>query len=499
MSHLLRRNAVVVAALATFVSCATPATAPPAPAASPVALDTAHAARIARIETSLLPGTQVRGRPYEPATLEGRMRQLGVPAVSVAVIEGGQIAWAKAWGVSDAATGGAATTETLFQAASMSKPVAAMGALALVQEGRLTLDDDVNRWLRRWRVPAHEWAAESPVTLRRLLSHTAGLTVHGFPGYAAGAPVPTVEQVLSGVAPANTPAVVVSTRPGEVYRYSGGGTTVVQLLMEEVSGVPFARFMKERVLDPIGMAASTYEQPLPAAAARRAATAHRAGAQAVAGRYHSYPEMAAAGLWTTPSDLARWILAVQRSLAGDTTGVLKPWMARTMVAARPERHGIGPQVAGAGDSLRFLHGGANAGFRGVFVGFAERGSGAVIMTNADAGGTIGSELLLAIAAEYGWPGLAPAEIVPIALPLAALRSYEGRYGGPGDPIQVVLTVEGQSLIAATPDGARGEFVPVAPDRFRPVGGGADMVFERGEGVVVLLRVGNLDLARQPDG
>jgi CubicO group peptidase (beta-lactamase class C family) len=378
-----------------------------------------------------------------------------------------------------------------------------------VQEGRLTLDDDVNRWLTRWRVPAHEWAAESPVTLRRLLSHTAGLTVHGFPGYAAGTALPTVEQVLAGVPPANTGPVVASTRPGAEYRYSGGGTTVAQLLVEEISGVAFAAFMEERVLRPLGMTSSTYAQPLPAAWAPRAATAHRqaTGPAPIPGRFHSYPEMAAAGLWTTPSDLARWILAVQRSLAGDTTGPLQPWLAREMVAARPGRHGLGPSIEGEAGALRFGHGGANAGFRGVFVGYLDGGRGAVILTNADAGATVASELMLAIAAEYGWPGVAAVEIAPVVLAAASLRAYAGDYGTPEQPLQVRVEVPdavadagaatGESLFLVTPDGVRREVIAVGDDRFLPPAGGGPIVFERGDdGAVAALRVVGLRLPRQ---
>lgn len=467
---------------------ATPPTPPPPPT---------HEERAARIEASLLPTVRVRGREYSPATLQARMQSLGVPAVSVAVIDSGRIVWTRAYGVADAATGAPANTTTLFQAASISKPVAATGALSLVQEGSLTLDDDVNRWLKRWRVPEHQWSAESPVTLRRLLSHTAGLTVHGFPGYAAGATVPPVEQVLGGSSPANTAAVVVSTRPGAQYRYSGGGTTVVQLLIEEVTGVPFAQFMKERVLDRVGMTASTYEQPLPEHMAAHAATAHRARSQAVPGRYHTYPEMAAAGLWTTPTDLANWVLAVQRALDGDTTGVLRPWMARQMIAAQPGRHGLGPQIDGSEDALRFVHGGANEGFRAIVVGFVEGGSGAAIMTNADAGASVASELLLAIATEYGWPGYSPREIVPVAIAPARLRSYVGRYGSAGQPIQVTVEVDGTGLVMTTPDGVRREFVPVAEHRFRPVAGGGDATFDvDASGAVTTLNVAGQRLPRQ---
>jgi CubicO group peptidase (beta-lactamase class C family) len=368
-------------------------------------------ARIARIERDLLPTERDAGRTYTPATLAERMRHHGVPSVSIAVINDGTIEWARAYGMADVAARKQASPATLYQAASISKPVAAMGALRLVQEGRLALDDDVNGALRSWKIPAHRFAPR-PVTLRALLTHSAGLTVHGFPGYATGAAIPTVIQVLDGNGPANTGSVRVDMEPATRWRYSGGGTTVVQLLMSDVVGMPFAALMRERVLQPVGMNASTYEQPLPAPRRAEAATGYRRGARPIRGHHHTYPEMAAAGLWTTPSDLARWVIEVQRSLAGSSNTVLSRAMAEAMLTPGVGGWGLGPALAGDGDALRFHHGGANAGFRSQLIGFARRGQGAVVMTNADTGAALVAEIVHAIAREYGWPGYAPRVVSP---------------------------------------------------------------------------------------
>jgi CubicO group peptidase (beta-lactamase class C family) len=492
----ISRTILPAAACVVVLGCAapgTPLTDPPVATLEPGDPQ----ATIARITSSLRPAVRIAGRDYSPVGLKTRMAELGLPAVSVAVVRDGRIEWARAWGEADPATGEPATAGTLFQAASMSKPVAAMAALALVEEGALALDEDVNRWLSRWKVPSHTWETEHPVTLRRLLSHTAGLNVHGFPGYPANAAVPTVEEVLAGAGPANTDPVTVVSRPGETWRYSGGGTTVVQLLVEEVTGVPFERHLEERVLRPLGMDASSYAQPLPAGMTERAATAHRAGARAVPGRYHTYPEMAAAGLWTTATDLARWVIAVQRSLGGDTTGILSPEMARAMITPQEGPHGLGPQVEGEGDALRFLHGGANEGFRGIFFGFANGRGGAVILTNGDAGSTIASELLLAIGEEYGWPGLEPTEIVQVSVPAERLREYAGRYGSADQPFRVAVEAGEGVIYLDAGDGVRREFVPVGDDLFRGVPDGMAASFERDEqGGLAALQVAGIRLPRQ---
>jgi CubicO group peptidase (beta-lactamase class C family) len=434
---------------------------------------------------------------YTPATIAERMKHYGVPAVSVALIDDGRIVWARAYGLADVAGNRVATPATLFQAASMSKPVASVAALQLVQEGRVALDAPVNASLRSWQVPENERTAGHPVTLRGLLTHTAGLTVHGFPGYAAGAAVPTVVQVLDGSAPANTGAVRVDTTPGAMWRYSGGGMTVMQQLMEDVSGQPFPALLRARVLDPAGMRASTYEQPLPASRALEAATGYRANGSAVEGRYHTYPEMAAAGLWTNPSDLARWVLAIQHSLAGERGALLSRETASTMLTPGLGSWGLGVQIAGAGDSLVFTHGGANEGFRAIFVGFAHRPQGAVVMTNSDAGGRLADELIRAIATEYQWPGFARREIAAIPVPAAALLEYAGTYAG-DDGMSVKISAEGDGLWLTLPNGQRLELVFTATDQVASPEVGATERFERGKnGAVAAISLAGQRLVRVP--
>src|SRR5579859_7408427 len=182
------------------------------------------------------------------------MAQTKVPGVSIAFFDHGRIVWAKGYGLADVASGRAVTPETMFEA------------------GRLDLNQDVNARLRAWRVPENAFTAEQKVTLRRLLSHGAGLTVHGYNGYARGEPVPSTVQVLNGQAPANSAPVVVEAVPGSRWAYSGGGYVVTQLLLAETTGKTFPDLMRREVLDPAGMAHSTYEQPLPASLHDRAAT-----------------------------------------------------------------------------------------------------------------------------------------------------------------------------------------------------------------------------------
>ena len=235
----------------------------------------------------------------------GEMRKRQVAGLSLAIIQDGKIVKARGYGVTERSGDSPVTTATLFQAGSISKSVSALGALRLVEQSKLALDEDVNARLVTWKVPVNEFTKEKKVTLRGLLSHTAGLTVHGFPGYATDDPVPTVVQILDGAKPANTKPIRVDFVPGSQWRYSGGGYTVMQQMIVDVTGAPFPRFMREAVLGPLAMKDSTFEQPLPAGTAKQTASGHVGDRSPVKGRWHIYPEMAAAGLWTTPSDLVR--------------------------------------------------------------------------------------------------------------------------------------------------------------------------------------------------
>ena len=401
-------------------------------------------AEITRVEQGLLPPVPVEGATGW--TLAERMDRWNVEAVSVAVIEDGEIRWAKAWGLADREEKIPATPETLFQAGSISKPVAATGALRLVEEGVLALDEPINRYLQSWTLPENDFTRQEPVTLRRLLSHTAGTTVHGFPGYAPWASIPTIPQVLDGEPPANTAPVRVDILPGSQVRYSGGGTTIVQLAMTDVTGEAFPDLLRRLVLKPAGMAHSTYENPLPPSRLAEAAAGYRQSGAAVPGKRHTYPEMAAAGLWTTPTDLARFAIAAQRSLHGEPGGVLKPETEREQLTPVMGQAALGFFLQDDGGVTYFGHNGADEGFQAVLIASRDGGHGAVVMANSDNGNAIGDEIMRAIATEYGWEGYLPDPVTPVTMTGTELARYAGRFAlGPN---QVVTLTPGEGALDA---------------------------------------------------
>ena len=353
--------------------------------------------KVQRVAQGLMPAKATPGQPVPKWTIAERLQFYKVPGVSVAVIVDGRVEWARGFGTTSVEGGKPVDAETLFQAASISKHVAALVALHLVDEGKLSLDEDVNRKLRAWKVPENEFTKTEKVTLRRLLSHSAGLTVHGFPGYAAGAPVPSLVEVLDGRKPANTDPVRVDKIPGTLWRYSGGGYEVMQQLVEEVMGKPFPQLAREIVLGPLGMRHSTFEQPLPKRLEANAASGHTSSGATIPGKYHTYPEMTAAGLWTTPSDLA---LVVHELQTGGH--VLKPETQRQMLTKVLGDYGLGLGLTETNGQKAFSHGGSNAGFQCMLFAYREGGRGAVVMTNGDRGGALANEIMRSIAAEYGW-------------------------------------------------------------------------------------------------
>jgi CubicO group peptidase (beta-lactamase class C family) len=393
--------------------------APPAP---PVGTGLeAHAAEIRQIEQPRIPGAEGNAGK----TLEQMMKDLSTPAVSVAVVRDYQLAWAKAWGDADVQAGQKANVETLFQAASISKPVAAMAVLRAVQDGVFRLDDDINSILKSWKlIQEQEFLAKTPVTPRLLMSMTAGATVSGFPGYLPTDEIPTVPQVLGYDAngrrtPANTPPVKIGWAPNTKYEYSGGGVTILQLALTDALNTTFPAIMQKTVLGPIGMTESCYCQPLPGDKDQNAARAYgfvvRQDGYIGRGnaKWHVYPELYAAGLWTTATDLARFMIEVQLSLAGRSNKVLDQKMVRKMVTPG----GVGAYALGftvgsdsphrpgaAGEPARFFgHTGGNWGFRSDLEATLDGGNGFVIMANSDdANPMIFSEIPARIRAASGW-------------------------------------------------------------------------------------------------
>ncbi|QRQ63453.1 serine hydrolase [Sphingobacterium multivorum] len=386
---------------------------------------------ISHVESSLIPPVRFEGEPAW--NIKSRMEFYQVPGVSIAVIKNAEILWSKTYGFADLDSKTPVRSNTLFQVASMSKPVSAYAALKEVELGKLASNADVNLYLKSWKIPENNWTRAKNVTLKNIISHTAGLTVSGFPGYRTTDPIPTAVEVLSGLKPANTPMVYVDKLPGLNFRYSGGGYTVLQQMLVDIEGKDYSSIMEEKVLSPLGMKNSTFAQPLPELKKQFAATAYTVDGKKVEGRYHVYPEQAAAGLWSTAEDYARFVIDIQRTLNGKSNAVISKKTAEEFTSPYIESIiGLGVFLEDYDGSSFFCHGGWNEGFSSYFVGNKTSGDGVVILTNTNKPEFI-NELVRAVALTYQWPNyLAPInKILPLSsqeLNVNSGRYRSGKYG-----------------------------------------------------------------------
>lgn len=383
--------------------------------------------RIKQVENNLAGWVKLEGTT-SGWNLQERMKQHNIHGVSVAVVHNYKVEWAKGYGFADTSDKRPVAANTLFQAASISKSLNAMGVLQLADKKQIDIYKNVNDYLKSWKFPEDSFTNQTKLTTAHLLSHTGGLTIHGFPGYSWSDSIPTDNQVLDGTRPANTRAVRSQFAPGTKYQYSGGGTTISKKIIMDITGQAYDMYMWKQVLEPIGMSKSFYTQPPPPQSFKVLATAYRADGKPLKGNFRIYPEQAADGLWTTPYDLGLYIIEMQLSLQGKSNKVLSKEMVATMLTPYVEKHnGLGVFIENRGGQKYFNHGGANEGFRSVYYGSFENGNGVVVMVNSDNGAII-NEIVNSVATVYGWKDFYTPKVKKEIKPSAEkLQSYTGTY------------------------------------------------------------------------
>ena len=418
-------------------------------------------ARIARVENSLLPPARIAGTTSEPWSIDSRLAFHAVPGVSLAVIADGKISWTRGYGISRSGAHTPVTTDTLFQAGALSKSVTAATALALVDAGLLALDAPANTKLSSWKILGPTGGSAAAVTLRQLLSHTAGLSVPNFSGYASDAPQPTLLQILDGQPPANSAPVRVTLAPGTKWQYSSGGFAVMQQLILDATGETFPAILHRRVFVPAGMTASTFTRPIP-------------------GDARIYPELAAAGLWTTPGDIARFVLALRHSLdpAETPDRILQPLTAAAMITPplAGSDYGLGIGVLGSGETLQLAHSGSTVGFRCSLVYYPRLGHGAIVMTNSDNGSALIPEILRSLAGEYRWPDYRIVEKPVVRLPPSTYDHFVGRYSR--EETTLAFTRNGDRYFLRATGQPRREIFPSTEHEFFVLDGAERFSFAR---------------------
>lgn len=403
--------------------------------------------RVKSVEEGLTGPCYLKGTRPKTFDLRKRMAFYRVPALSIAVVDGGRLEWAKAYGTRTAGMVDPPRVETLFQAGALSQPPAAAAALRLVEQGRLGLESDVNAVFRGRRLPSPEGGGRSPVTLAALLSHSAGFESLELAGVPPGSAGPTLDQVLDGAPPALNPPLRPSAGPGIRDLYSDASYAYLERLLMDAAGKPFPDLMRELVLDPAGMSDSTYEAPLPEDWRSRAATGHLADGRAVEGGWLDHPARAAKGLWTTPSDLVVFAAAIMDAAAGRSTSPLGAAAARAMLTPRVGVRGLGFVVEGATrETLLASLEGRTEGFAAMLVLVPDKGQAAAVMTNGDNGEFLVGEILRALSAAYGWAYFIPEEKPLYRIDAAIIADYVGRYRlGPDSVLEVAAADPGLTL------------------------------------------------------
>jgi CubicO group peptidase (beta-lactamase class C family) len=363
---------------------------------------------IEAIEHGLLRPKGKKDHYGKPLDLAKRMAYYKVPGISFALVDEGALSWARGCGLAEAGTSRQVTPGTIFQAASISKPLTALVALRLAQDGLLDLDVDVNDMLHSWKVPRSKYTqpqldgTHPRVTMRGLLSHTAGISIFGYLGYPAGSPLPSLQQILRGEPPATTKPVKVMQLPGKEVRYSGGGYVVAQQVIEDVAGKSLVSLAQEFIFDKLGMASSTFNHVLPERYLPQVATGHLRTGEPVSGKWHIYPENAPASLWSTPSDLARLVIELIKSYRNQSSLLLSTGMTRQMLTPQLGIAGLGFFIIQVGGGHRFEHPGWNVGFHSLLIGDLVSGQGLVWMANGENGRKLGWEVTRGLAQVFGW-------------------------------------------------------------------------------------------------
>jgi CubicO group peptidase (beta-lactamase class C family) len=366
----------------------------------------------------------------KPSTILERMKFHNVKGLSIAIIENNKISWAKGYGWADEEEKRPVTPETLFEPGSISKSLNAVGILKLAQDKELDLNTDINTYLRSWKFPYDSLSKGKKITLTHILSHHAGLSVHGFPGHDIYGPIPTVYDILDGKNGSFTPPVRSMFEPGLRFQYSGGGTTISQVILSDITAQPYEVWMYENVLKPFGMVHSTYAQPPSKEVQKSCSSGYMMDGTRVTSKFHAYPEQGAAGLWMTPSDLCNYIIDMQLAYKGERSKVLSQDMIKLhLTPTFPDGSAaLGTFVEEHDGAKFFTHNAGNDGFCGLFYAGLDDGFGVVIFANSNEFKII-SEVLNSINKAYKWHKFyqAPKPRTSISMSNDVLKSYEGIY------------------------------------------------------------------------
>ncbi len=405
--------------------------------------------KIKKVENNL---TETKELIFEDSVLlryniVDRMKFYKIPSLTMAIINNGKLEWTKAYGYADMETKRLANPTTLYQVASISKSLTGLSIMRLVQKGKLSLTNDIRNYLRTWTFPDNELSKNKLITLRNLLSHTAGLNVHGFIGYAVSDSVPSINQILNGESPANNEAIKPTYPINEHFEYSGGGYTVVRKILDDNISSNYDSLMKALILKPLKMINSTFSQPL-SPQYKNYAFGYDKDMQPLKGHFYIYPEQAAGGLWSTATDIAKFILSIQNDLKGSPGSLLNKKLTVEMLMPVLNNYALGFGVVEKGGEKYFWHEGESYGYNAMYYGSFTSGKGVVILTNAYPGNgqLFIQELLNSVATSYGWKDFYnPVKKKLTSVSDTLLDKYIGEYHSENPQMKISISRNGNGL------------------------------------------------------
>lgn len=359
-------------------------------------------------------------------SLEQRMKALKVNAVSVAAIKANSIDWSTAQGRNKEGSSKQVDCNTLFQAASIAKPVAMMSVLRMAENNKVNLDTDIQQYLTSYTLPQGKQTAEHPVTFKNLLNHTSGITPGGYLGYSQGLSLPTDIEVAQGIKPVNSPAIEVLSVPGQQLRYSGGAYTLVEIALQDIFQQPFEDIMHEWVLTPTGMKSSSFAQQLLKLTKKDIAQGHNSNGETVKGGWHNHPEQAAAGLWSNANDLANFLIEIGKGYKG-TSKVFSKSVINELLAEKIDDHYYGFYAYGEGDNLTIAHYGGNLGYRSAMILNVKTGDGLIVLTNSDNGSLLAGDILRAWSLQNNVSHFKAKSVAKTQLSQTQLKEFAGKY------------------------------------------------------------------------
>jgi CubicO group peptidase (beta-lactamase class C family)/thioredoxin-related protein len=415
-----------------------------------------------QMEQEIIGKVKFLGEPENFRTLSNSMINYNIPGLSLAVINEGKIEWSHTY-ANDNFPEQKLNDSTIFQAASLSKPVTVLAALRMYTAGAIDLDENIQNYLKRFIIPQGKQTDDNPVTFRNIFAHTSGLTAGGYQGYARDFEVPSDIEILKGATGVNSQPIEVLSKPNEILAYSGGGYTLAEVALQDIHNDTFSNLMKTWILDPVGMKHSEFTQPLIVKDSSKIAKGHTQSGKVLDGGWRNHPEQAAGGLWSTSTDLANFLIEIYKAYQGKNS-VFSTSAIKTILNQERDGHIYGFIVDRSNNGFAITHYGGNAGYRTGMTIDLTTGNGLVYLINSDNGAALGNELLLSASKLYRWNHFNRIEVRKENIETTLLKTIVGNYKCNSEvDLSITFSNTNNQISLHFPNGDEYKLVPIVSE------------------------------------